>query len=282
MLPQYQPLQLKDKRSVFFLERGLVDVVDDAFVLIDKNGVRMQIPVGGIACILLEPGTRISHAAVRKAASVGCLLLWVGEAGVRFYSAGHPGGARVDRLLRQAKFALDPNARLRVIRKMFALRFKMEAPSRRSVEQLRGIEGARVRSLYKQFANTYGVAWKGRRYDAKNWGSADLANVCISAATASLYGITEAAILVAGYSAALGFLHTGRPLSFVYDIADIIKFDTVVPLAFQIAAQNPSDPERAVRLACRDSFREAKLLKKLVPLIEEVLDAGEILMVEKE
>jgi CRISPR-associated protein Cas1 len=91
-----------------------------------------------------------------------------------------------------------------------------------------------------------------------------------------LYGITEAAVLAAGYAPAIGFIHTGKPLSFVYDIADIIKFDEVVPKAFEIAATGPKEPDRAVRLACRDIFRSNKVLDRLIPLIEEVLAAGDI------
>ena len=37
---------------------------------------------------------------------MGTLLVWVGEAGVRLYSSGQPGGARADRLLYQARLAL--------------------------------------------------------------------------------------------------------------------------------------------------------------------------------
>jgi CRISPR-associated protein Cas1 len=104
-----------------------------------------------------------------------------------------------------------------------------------------------------------------------------LPNQCLSAATACLYGITEAAVLAAGYAPAIGFIHTGKPLSFVYDIADVIKFDTVVPLAFRIAAKGPLAPDKEVRLACRELFRTDKTLKRLIPLIEEILAAGEIL-----
>ncbi len=125
-------------------------------------------------------------------------------------------------------------------------------------------------------AKQYGVQWKGRRYDPKDWDKGDVINQCISAATSCLYGITEAAILAAGYAPAVGFIHTGKPQSFVYDIADIYKFETVIPIAFKIAASHPSEPDRQVRLACRDVFREKKVLKKLIPLIEEVLAAGEI------
>lgn len=270
------PIPLKDRVSLIFLQYGQIDVIDGAFVLVDKTGVRTHIPVGSVACIMLEPGTRVSHAAVRLAATVGTLLVWVGEAGVRLYASGQPGGARSDKLLYQAKLALDEELRLKVVRKMFELRFGEPAPSRRSVDQLRGIEGARVRQTYTLLAQQYGVKWNGRRYDPKDWERGDKVNQCISAATSCLYGITEAAVLAAGYAPAIGFVHSGKPLSFVYDIADIIKFEGVVAKAFEIAARNPAEPDREVRLSCRDIFRSQKTLSKLIPLIEEVLSAGGI------
>lgn len=271
-----KPLMMKDRVSMIFLQYGQIDVKDNAFVLIQENEVRTHIPVGSIACIMLEPGTRVSHAAVKLAAEVGTLLVWVGEAGVRVYSSGQPGGARSDRLLYQAKLALDDELRLKVVRKMYEIRFGEAAPAKRSVEQLRGIEGARVRKTYELLAKKYGVEWKRRNYDTDNWDLSDVPNRCMSAATACLYGITEAAVLAAGYAPAIGFIHWGKPLSFVYDIADVFKFDTVVPIAFKIAAKNPHNPDREVRLACRDAFRAQNTLAKIIPMIEEILAAGEI------
>lgn len=276
LLPPLKPLPMKDRISMVFVQYGQIDVLDGAFVVIDKNGVRTHIPLGSVACIMLEPGTRISHAAVNLAATVGTLLVWVGESGVRLYSSGQPGGARADRLLYQARLALDDELRLKVVRKMYEVRFGEPAPAKRSVEQLRGIEGARVRGTYKLLAQQYKVNWQARNYDRNKWDAADIPNRCLSAATACLYGITEAAVLAAGYAPAVGFIHTGKPLSFVYDIADLYKFDTVVPLAFRIAAKSPAEPEREVRLACRDLFRSDKLLGRIIPLIEEVLAAGGI------
>lgn len=273
-----KPIPIKDRNSMIFIGKGRIDVRDGAFVVIDEiNGERMHIPVGSVVCIMLEPGTRISHAAVKLAAATGTLLIWVGEAGVRLYSVGQPGGARSDKLLYQAKLALDDELRLKVVRKMFEIRFNEAAPQRRSVDQLRGIEGARVRATYKLLAKQYGVEWNGRKYDPKDWAKGDVINQCISAATSCLYGVTEAAILAAGYAPAIGYLHTGKPLSFVYDIADLIKFDTVVPVAFKIAAKHPKRPDQEVRLACREVFRTSKTLRNLIPLIEEVLAAGEVL-----
>ena len=262
---------------MIFVYYGRIDVKDGAFVVVDEvNGERKHIPVGSVASIMLEPGTRISHAAVRLAAVTGTLLIWVGEAGVRLYSSGQPGGARSDKLLYQAKLALDENLRLKVVRKMFEMRFGEKPPERRSVDQLRGIEGIRVKKLYELMARQYHVTWRGRRYDPRDWSAGDVANKCVSAATSCLYGVTEAAILAAGYAPAVGFLHSGKPLSFVYDIADIFKFETVVPVAFKIASKNPAQPDREVRIACRDVFRATHLLKKIIPGIEEVLSAGGI------
>lgn len=281
MLPPLKPIPIKDRLSLVFVERGEIDVLDGSFVVVDREGQRSrpvltQIPVGGIACILLEPGTRLSHRAAALAARVGTLLVWVGEAGVRLYSSGQPGGARSDRLLYQASLALDEGLRLKVVRKMYALRFGEEPPARRSVDQLRGIEGARVRRTYQVLAERFGIRWKGRDYSPDNWDTSDLPNRCLSSATAALYGVTEAAVLAAGYAPAVGFIHTGKPLSFVYDIADIYKFETVVPVAFKVAASSPPNAERAVRIACRDVFRQTKLLDRIVPEIETILAAAEV------
>jgi len=274
ILPQLKPIPMKDRVSVIFIEKGNLDVLDGAFVVVDKTGIRTHIPVGGVACLMLEPGSRVSHAAVTLASRVGCLLVWVGDGGVRLYASGQPGGARADRLLYQAKLALDDTARLKVVRKMYAIRFKEEPPERRSVEQLRGIEGVRVRKMYELLARQYGVTWKSRNYDYSEWESGDIPNRCLSSATACLYGICEAAILAAGYAPAVGFIHTGKPQSFVYDKADIFKFETVVPVAFRIAAKKPQQPEREVRLACRDAFRQSRILSRIIPSIEEILHAG--------
>lgn len=274
-----RPIPIKERSSIMFVEKGQLDVLDGAFVVVDKNGVRTHIPIGGLACLMLEPGARISHAAVALAARAGTLVVWVGEAGVRLYAAGQPGGARSDRLLYQARLALDDDLRLKVVRKMYALRFGEPPPERRSIDQLRGIEGARVKRLYELLAQEHGVTWRRRNYDPRDWNGADVPNRCLSSATSCLYGLAEAAILAAGYAPAIGFLHTGKPQSFAYDVADVYKFETVVPVAFQIAGRVAKgklsgDPVAETRRACRDVFRRTNLLERLVPGIEEMLAAG--------
>ena len=276
-----RPIPLKDRSSIIFIDKGQLDVLDGAFVVVDVNGVRTHIPIGGLACLMLEPGARISHAAVSLAARAGTLIVWVGEAGVRLYAAGQPGGARSDRLLHQARLALDDDLRLKVVRKMYEMRFNEAAPERRSIEQLRGIEGARVKKIYELTAQRYGVAWRRRDYDPTDFGTGDVPNRCLSSATSCLYGLSEAATLAAGYAPAIGFLHSGKPLSFAYDIADIFKFETVVPVAFEVAGavakgKLQTEPTGEVRRRCRDVFRRTKLLEQLIPAIDEILAAGGI------
>ena len=108
---------------MLFLKYGMLDVQDGAFVLVDEKGIRVHIPVGGVACLFLEPGTTITHAAVGLASDVGTLLVWVGESGVRLYSVGQPGGARSDRLLYQARLALEDSLRIKVVRAMYKFPF---------------------------------------------------------------------------------------------------------------------------------------------------------------
>lgn len=268
------PIPIKFRCSFVYLSYGRVDVEDNAFVLVDKKGIRTHIPVGSIACIFLEPGTVITHEAIKLAASVGTLILWVGEAGVRLYSAGEVCVARSDKLLYQASLVLSAKARLKVVQKMFEKRFGT-VPEHRSVEQLRGMEGIRVKKIYADLAQQYHVEWNGRNYNVSSWSSGDPINRAISCATSCLYGITEAAIIIAGYSPALGFLHSGKPLSFVYDIADLIKFQTVIPKVFELVGSSQGhNTDRDVRLMCRDLFYKERLLDKLIPLIHEVLAAG--------
>jgi CRISPR-associated protein Cas1 len=267
-----QRLPYKEREPFLHLRRGRLDVKDNALVLEDKTGTRMQIPAGAMACLMLEPGMVVTHAAVKLCAEEDCLLIWCGEGGVRFYATGAPGGARADKLLYQLSLAQNEKKRLMVVREMFRRRFKEESPDRRSVEQLRGIEGTRVRESYQKLAEQHGVPWKGRNYDPTKWTASDEINRAISAANACLYGVTEAAILVAGYSPAVGFLHSGRPLSFVYDIADLYKFELSVPVAFAVVAERKHrDVEGTVRRRLRDAFKEQRLMAKIIPDIEAIL-----------
>jgi len=136
------------------------------------------------------------------------------------------------------------------------------------------MEGARVKARYQELSREYGIPWRGRNYDRSDWEAGDVINRAVSAANSCLYGVCHAAILIAGYSAAIGFVHTGHPLAFVYDVADLYKMDLSVPVAFKVVAAGEENVATRVRHQLRDEFRRTGFMENVIPTIEHVLDAG--------
>jgi CRISPR-associated protein Cas1 len=274
-------LQLKDRLSFFYVQRGGLTVIDGCLVLTDaEDRTQYEVPARATTCIMVGPGTTVSTEAIRLAAAYGVLIVWVGEHGVRCYSAGRPWGDNIEWLEKQVKCYSDPQLSLKVAREMFYRRFGVRM-ERRSLEQLRGIEGARVREMYKLKAQEFRIPWKGRKYIPGNpFGETDAPNLALNVANTCLYGLVETGVLAAGMSTGLGFIHKGDRLSFVLDIADLYKMEHMVPLAFRLVAQKAdgSRPwpmlEMDVRRASRDHFKTSKLLDRVVNDMTSLIDAG--------
>lgn len=261
--------KLRDSLSYLYIEHVIVDRKDSSIEFIQKEG-RTQVPVAALCVLMLGPGTSISHAAVKVLAASGCLIVWTGEDVTRCYAQGLGETRKGYHLLRQAELVSDPAQRLGVIRRMYQKRFSEPLDSNLTLEQIRGMEGSRVRSTYYQASKTYGAPWHGRRYDRRNWSRADPVNRALSAGNALLNGICHAAIVSGGYSPGLGFIHTGRQTSFVYDIADLYKTEFTIPLAFQTVAESSEQVDGRVRAVCRQKFKEAKLLSRILPDIDNL------------
>lgn len=226
------------------------------------------LPVGITCTLLVGPGVSVSHAAVSLCAASRTLLLWTGEEGVRVYAAGFPRD-RSDAIVRQALLASNEDSRLIVTRRLYRLMFGDEAPRYRSVDQLRGIEGSRVKKIYAELATEFDISWSGRPSSLEDPVGAALAGV-----NAALYGICEAAILALGYSPSIGFIHRGDPRSFVFDLADTVKFSrNVARLAFALAKESDKNIEHRSRTAARDHFLSENLLNVLTLHIDEVMNA---------
>jgi CRISPR-associated protein Cas1 len=266
--------RFRDRWSYLYLERGVLDQEAGGLVFhtLDAD---TPVPIDQLSLVMLGPGINISHAAVKALAANNCLLAWVGEEGVRLYAHSTGGTFSSRRLLHQAKLVSDEPSRLAVAYRMYQKRFPGSPLEGKSIEQVRGMEGLRVRKTYEAIAAQHGLTWEGRNYDQGDWFAATAANRALSAANACLYGVCHAAIVSAGYSAALGFIHTGKMLSFVYDVADLYKTETTVPVAFRLAATVTKDLERTVRMECRKVFHSCKLMERILPDIAEVLNAGD-------
>jgi CRISP-associated protein Cas1 len=263
--------KLRDSLSYLYVEHAVINRKFQAVEFINEDG-RTLIPVASLSVLLLGPGTSITHAAIKTLAENGCLVVWTGEEATRFYAQGMGETRKAYHLLRQAELASEPASRAQVVLRMYRMRFAEELPADLSLAQVRGREGVRVREAYAQASREYGVPWQGRRYDRGNWGSADPVNRGLSAANALLNGVCHSAIVAGGYSPAIGFIHTGKRRSFVYDIADLYKVELTVPLAFQIAAAGKEQVEQRVRSACRERFREMRLLQRILPDIDTLLE----------
>jgi len=263
-----------DKLSYLYVEHAVIDQCEKAIAVHQADGTT-PVPAAALAVLILGPGTKITHAAVKSLAENNCQVIWAGEHGVRFYAHGLGGSRHSRNLIRQARLVSNDITRLQVVIRMYCLRFDEPVDPGLTLQQIRGKEGIRVRQAYADASGESGVPWHGRSYKRQNWKAADPVNRALSAANSCLYGLVHAAILSGGYSPALGFIHTGKQLSFVYDVADFYKADFTIPLAFRVTASSPSQLERQVRIACRERFRKAKLMEQVLPDIESVLDVKE-------
>lgn len=269
-----QLTRFQDRLTYLYLEKGHIeqDAKSVAYVTEKK---RVPVPAADLALLMLGPGTTITHKAICNLGDCNCTVVWVGEEGVRFYCHGRGGTHFSANLLQQASLAANQRTRRQVVVRMYEKRFGESVEPGLHIQAIRGKEGYRVRSAYQKLAVEHGVQWTGRNYDAQNWNRGDPLNRALSAASACLNGIVHSGVVSAGYSAALGFVHTGKMLSFVYDVADLYKVDLIVPLVFQTVAESDQNVERRARQACRDMFRKTRFLEQLLPDIREVLHGGD-------
>jgi CRISPR-associated protein Cas1 len=265
--------KVRDSWSYLYVEHAKIDQDQKAIAIHDANG-KVPVPCASLTTLMLGPGTSITHAAIRSLADNGCLVIWSGEEGVRYYAQGMGETRSAQNLYRQATLWADPATRLEVVYRMYRMRFADPPATNLTLQQLRGLEGVRVREAYAAASRETGVEWKGRSYKRDSWEFADPINRALSCANSCLYGVVHAAIVSAGYSPALGFIHTGRMLSFVYDIADLYKADLTIPVSFRTVAEGPEQLERRVRYRCREIFQSSRLLGRIIPAIDTALGAG--------
>ena len=274
--PDIQDLpQISDRMTFIYLEHCKLNRQDSAITVIDNDNGITHIPSAVISVLLLGPGTEITHRAMELIGDSGISVCWVGEHGVRYYAGGRALTHSSRLILRQAELVSNQRKHAEVVRKMYVMRFPNEDVSNMTIQQLRGKEGSRVRKIYKEESKKWHVDWNGREYDPDDFTASDLINQTLSAAHVCLYGLAHAVICAIGCSPALGFVHVGHELSFVYDIADLYKAEITIPIAFEMASQTCEDISRAVRLRVRDEMVKTHLLERMVHDIKYILNPEE-------
>ena len=261
--------RVEDSISFVYAEHCVIEQDNFSIMLIDEDG-KVPIPIAQISCLLLGPGTSITHAAIKVISECGCLVVWCGENLRKFYAYG-AGETRSSTNL-QKQVILWCESRLDVVRRMYAMRFPKMKTDNLTLKQLRGMEGARVKQTYQFASKMYGVPWRGRVYKINDIDDSDDINRALTLANDLLYAVCESVIVALGYSPALGFIHTGNMRSFVYDIADLYKTQITIPSAFEAVKINSFQLDETVRRCCRKRIKSCNLMKTMPKDIESIFD----------
>jgi CRISPR-associated protein Cas1 len=264
---------VKDKYPFIYLERGRLEIDDSSVKWIDSEANVIRLPIATLNCLLLGPGTSITHEAVKVIAAANCSVCWVGEDSLLFYAHGQTPTSDTRNLREQMKLSADPKKSLEVARRMFSMRFPNADLKGKVLKEMMGMEGYRIRNLYEQKGQEYGVGWKGRNYIPGKFEMGDITNQILTACNAALYGILCSAIHSMGFSPHMGFIHSGSPLPFVYDLADLYKENLCIDLAFSLTLGMAGHYNKhMVSTAFRQRVIEADLLGKVAQDIEKILE----------
>lgn len=274
-----------DRHGLMWLERGRLAVENGTLVFTTAGTDALEagaydIPFQQISNLLLGPGTVISHDALRLLARHQTGLLAVGSKGVRLYAASMPFGPdRAKRAREHARIWSDETLRTDVARTMYALRLGGELPPhQRDLDSLRGMEGSRMKQVYRNLANQYGVEWKGRRYDRHNPEDNNPINKAINHAATAVYAAARIAVAVTGTIPQLGFIHESSGRAFALDIADLFRSSTTLPIAFRATkrhSQRNGDIEGITRRMAGRTLRKENVIPQMIDQIKEVLDGDD-------
>jgi CRISPR-associated protein Cas1 len=146
---------------------------------------------------------------------------------------------------------------------MYAWRLGKVLPHR-GIAVLRGIEGARVKELYRITAERVGVSWSGRRYDRRNPAAADLPNQAINHAASAAAAIAVAATATIPQ---LGFIHEDSGQSFILDVADLVRDTVTVPCAFKATQVVQKRPGESIERVTRRIVGERLHRDNVIPIL---------------
>lgn len=270
-----------DRHGLLWLGRGTL-VVDSGtlrFVTAgygDMPSGDYAIPFQGVSCVLLQPGTSVSHDALRLLARHGTGLVAVGEDGVRMYASMPFGPDNSQRARHQVEAWSDPAQRLLVARRMYAWRLGEVLPDS-DIAVLRGIEGLRVKASYAHLAESFGLEWKRRHYDRASPDGADLANQAINHASTAVRALAMVAVAITGTLPQLGFIHEDSGSAFALDIADLFRETVTLPVAFSVARDKTAGEtvERAVRRLAGTTFRRQAVVVQMIEKIKGLFDGND-------
>lgn len=276
-----------DRHGLMWLERGKLTVENGNLTFATAGTPELpqgtyQLPFQTISNLLIGPGTTVSHDALRLLARNGTGLIATGESGVRMY-ASMPFGADSSELARkQARLWADKELMVTVARRMYAFRLGEILPQT-DLNTLRGIEGHRMKEVYRVLAQKYGVEWTGRRFDRKNPENDDTINSAINHASVAVRSAAMIAVTLTATIPQLGFIHEASGQAFALDISDLFRASVLLPAAYEATAIYQKDPrpphqkdiERITRRLVARKLQQEKIIPEMIDKIKQVLDVDD-------
>lgn len=260
-------IRFEDKKGSLFLMHGKICCTGKAISFLSKEST-IVIPCGIINTLMLGPGTSITSSAVRKLTNKGVQITWSDENGLGCHTTTTNRNSSNKNIIKQINHYSDNEKNKMVIEKMYK-KILGENIEVKDVETMWGIEGNLTKQFYQDMANKYNVQWFGRMTNQK-WETIDDINKAITMCNYYLYNRCLNAIKTMNYSPAIGFIHSGKMYSFVYDISDFYKRTITIPLSFKLISEGYNILQDKVYNECYLEFKEKKLNKQIITDIEEL------------
>ena len=264
--------QVKDKYPFVYLEHGRLEIDDSSVKWIEATGHVISIPCTTVNTILLGPGTSVTHAAIKSMSESNCTVCWIGSDSLLYYATGETPTANTYNLKKQISLYSNSKKKLETARTLFSFRFPDLELKEKSLSEMMGMEGYRVKELYKKVAEKYEIPWDGRNYIPGKINLSDTTNKILTCCNVALYGILLSVVHALGFSPRIGFIHSGCPLPFVYDIADLYKPEVSIDLAFKLTKEMGGE---YIKDVVADAFRERICNNNI--LERSVKDIGKIM-----
>lgn len=269
-IPADHQVRLEDRVSYLYLEK--------ASIRQDKTGVvayaatedqqltrRIQLPVSGLAVLMLRPGTSISAAAATSCTRAGTTILFTGGGGVPAYTHATPLTSSARWAIAQAKLVASETNQRKAAAILYSIQLALEQEDELpSISVMRGLEGQYMKNLYKTLATKHGISGFRRKID-----SDDPVNQGLNLSNSILYGCAASACAALGINPALGVIHRGDARSLLFDIADLYKPTISIPAAFECADE--VDPLPALRRRMRSAIYRKEILKDMVNVLMRIL-----------
>lgn len=270
-IPTDHQVRLEDRVSFLYLEYCVVRQDKTGVIAYGGDtekgaiaGKRVQLPVSGLAVLMLGPGTSITQPAITSCTRAGTTVMFTGGGGVPAYSHATPLTSSARWAIAQARLVSQEKNQRAAALVLYKKQLGIEHMPGGTIATMRGLEGRTIRNLYRDTAKKYKITRFRRQVDAD-----DNVNMALNIANSILYGCAAAACAAIGVNPALGIIHRGDARSLLFDLADLYKPSLSIPVAF--ACHNNTNLAEDVRTGVRKELVKQQVLKGMLKTLMEVL-----------